>query len=89
MPRNVRNFWLELDIGGKKQRVATGPRNKEDGFYLTILMRENGSISQKKMHVRGYVNSLGKLRLAAWKETEKEDGTTEGFESISWEGIKR
>lgn len=54
MPRNVRNFWIELDVDGKKTKVATGPRSKDGGFTAKILMRENGSISERKVKITGY-----------------------------------
>lgn len=50
MPRNVRNFWLELEVSGKRTRVATGPVAKEGGFDLTIKIRRNGEV-----HEAGYI----------------------------------
>lgn len=44
MPRNVRNFWLELTVDGSKTRVETGPVAKDGGFTLNILMRDKGGI---------------------------------------------
>lgn len=44
MPRNVRNFWIELNVDGRKERVATGPRRADGGFDLTVKMRSSGDI---------------------------------------------
>lgn len=54
MPRNVRNFWIELEIDGRKTKVATGPRSRDGGFNLKVLMREKGQISEKEFRLTGY-----------------------------------
>lgn len=69
MPRIVRNFWLELSVDGSKSNVETGPRAKDGGFDLTILMRDKGGII-RPMSIRGYVDREGKLQLVA----ETKDG---------------
>lgn len=53
MPRNTRNFWIELDIDGRTQTIAGGPISKDGGFDITIRVRENGSISDKKILIKG------------------------------------
>lgn len=63
MPRNVRNFWLELDVDGRRT-VATGPQAKDGGFSLSIRMRDNGGIT-RAMQVSGYAEVDGSLRLVA------------------------
>lgn len=63
MPRNVRNFWLELGVDGSKTRVETGPRSKDGGFHLTILQRDGGGII-RAAEIDGRVMSNGKLRLS-------------------------
>jgi len=65
MPRNVRNFWLTLDVDGKKTNVATGPRSRDGGFYLTILVREDGGICDNAVIVEGKVLSDGHLAVMA------------------------
>lgn len=64
MPRNVRNFWLELSVDGSQKTIATGPRNKDGGFTLTILQRDKGDIV-RAMEVWGRVSSEGKIVLSA------------------------
>jgi len=44
MPRNVRNFWLELQVDGRKSEVKTGPRRKDGGFSQKVFIREKGLI---------------------------------------------
>lgn len=63
MPRNVRNFWVELFVDGRPTPVAGGPRNKDGGFSLKVLMRDRGAIVTP-LYVRGQVLSSGALRLS-------------------------
>lgn len=62
MPRNVRNFWIELNVDGKRTRIATGPRNKDGGFELTVYQRDKGDV-RKALYLSGYAHSDGLLRL--------------------------
>lgn len=62
MPRNVRNFWIELEVDGKKERVATGPRNREGGFQCCIKMRSDGQIFSENIVIEGSARS-GLLKL--------------------------
>lgn len=52
MPRNVRNFWIELDVDGRKARIATGPRRRDGGFECVIRMREAGYVT-RVLQLRG------------------------------------
>ena len=63
MPRNVRNFWIELIVDGKKTRIATGPVRKDGGFDLTVKMRNDGEIISA-LSVIGRADE-GKLYLRA------------------------
>jgi hypothetical protein len=51
MPRNVRNFWIVLDVDGRT-KVQPGPRTKDGGFASTIYMRDKGSV-QAALYLRG------------------------------------
>lgn len=64
MPRNVRNFWLELSIDGSATRVETGPKAKDGGFKLVILQRDKGGIV-RAMEIDGWARDNGELRLTA------------------------
>lgn len=64
MPRNVRNYWVSLEVGGRKTRVAAGPRGKEQGFTCTVWMRNDGSVDPKPLVVAGLVvDGLLQLRV--------------------------
>jgi len=63
MPRNVRNFWLIANVDGRATPVETGPRAKDGGFSLTVLMREGGAVSGTRLYVTGYALSDGQLRV--------------------------
>lgn len=43
MPRHVRNFWIELDIAGRRP-FASGPRSAGGGFAGVIKVRHKGDI---------------------------------------------
>ena len=64
MPKNVRNFWIELVVDGKKTKVATGPRSKSGGFSLTVKQRDLGGI-RTAVEVVGRVNhKTGRITTA-------------------------
>lgn len=66
MPRNVRNFWIELEVDGVQTKIATGPKSRDGGFQMVIRMREKGAISDKLVTVFGTVDhSDGALVLKA------------------------
>jgi hypothetical protein len=65
MPQHVRNFWIEGRVDGRKEPIGAGPRAKDGGFYLTIRIRENGAISDKKLCISGGVGVTGDLYLLA------------------------
>ena len=65
MPRNVRNFWIELSVDGRDSRVETGPVRKDGGFDMTIRIREGKSISDRLMRISGTADDEGKLMLQA------------------------
>jgi len=64
MPVNVRNFWIDLEVDGRKEKVGTGPRTKDGGFYATISIRRDGCVD-KAMHIEGKIDSSGDLLLIA------------------------
>ena len=59
---HVRNFWVDLLVDGRC-KVATGPRSADGGFSLVVLMREEGSISERRVRVNGFARSDGLLSL--------------------------
>ena len=42
----TRNFWMEADVEGRKTPFAGGPRSKDGGMDVTLLVREDGGISE-------------------------------------------
>lgn len=60
MPRNVRNFWIELDVDGRKSRIAAGPRQKNGGFFCVVYMREDGAV-KNAVSLEGRVSPDGDL----------------------------
>lgn len=62
MPRNVRNFWITLNVDGRETAIETGPRAKDGGFRLTVKMRDQGGII-RPLEVAGQVTADGRLHL--------------------------
>ena len=62
MPRNVRNFWIEAEVDGRKTPIAFGPRSADGGFRLTVYMRKLGDI-ETAIEMEGFLNSFGELVL--------------------------
>jgi hypothetical protein len=48
-----RNFWLTTSMDGCKSTIGTGPLGIYGGFDLEIYLRENKSISDKKLCIIG------------------------------------
>lgn len=63
MPRNVRNFWLEIEVDGKKTKVATGPISKDGGVRVVVKMRDRGEIVEAGV-LTGRADSDGFLKLS-------------------------
>jgi hypothetical protein len=62
--RKVRNFWIELEIDGRKTRIATGPEARDGGFHLTVFMRDHGE-TKEALIVNGAVTGGYSLDLHA------------------------
>ena len=75
MPRNVRNFWLELSVDGKRCAVATGPVTEDGGFTLRISQRDDGAVTSAGV-LYGKVSRKGTLALC-WEgqTTPQGEGT--------------
>lgn len=76
MPGNVRNFWIELDVDGSKSRVETGPRGKDGGFTLVVLMRDSGGIV-RALEVVGHAWPDGRLVVDVTSRIPMENGRIE------------
>jgi hypothetical protein len=40
--RNVRNAWVTLDVDGRSEPVATGPRTKNGSMNVAFRVRDHG-----------------------------------------------
>jgi hypothetical protein len=69
VPRNTRNFWLKINVDGKKSEIATGPRSRDGGFRCSVLMRSNGRILDEELMIDGIVVN-GLLKLRVWNGGE-------------------
>ena len=39
MPRTVRNFWIEVEIDGRRHSFEGGPRSKDGGYTVRVYQR--------------------------------------------------
>lgn len=44
MPRNVRNFWMTMEVDGRNNPVACGPMGPDGGFSTEITIRRDGQV---------------------------------------------
>ena len=45
-PRSVRNFWIEVEVDGKQEKIATGPMSKDGGMNIQLFQREAGGVTE-------------------------------------------
>lgn len=62
MPRNLRDFWVDLDVDGYAQTVARGPKQRGGGFSLDIRVASHG-MSKRLLHITGAHLQNGKNRV--------------------------
>jgi hypothetical protein len=75
MPRNVRNFWIDLNVDGRNG-IGSGPKNKEGGMNATINIRHEGSI-YKALKISAWSGDDGRLILEV--ESPLSKNTPEGM----------
>ena len=63
MSRNARNFWLEIEVDGRRAKVATGPISTDVGFRVVVKMRDRGEIVGAGV-LTGRAHSDGFLELS-------------------------
>jgi hypothetical protein len=61
---SVRNFWASVKTDARE--VATGPRAKDGGIYVEVLMREHGAIASDSLTIEGIARSDGTLLLCGF-----------------------
>ena len=42
----VRNFWIEVEVDGRRTKLCGGPANKQGGMTIRLYQRDNGAITQ-------------------------------------------
>lgn len=42
----VRNFWIEVEIDGRKTKLTGGPVGKNGGMRINLYQRSNGEITK-------------------------------------------
>lgn len=72
MPRNVRNFWIEVEIDGQKSKFAGGPQSKDGGFSLTVRQRHEGNI-RRSVHIAGWFEDSAEGNKLVLKTTVNPD----------------
>jgi hypothetical protein len=70
-PKRVRNFWIELEIDGRKNKVCVGPIGKDGGFTAKIYVREMGKISKDGLVIKGVCDGYT-LRISSKLQWEEE-----------------
>ena len=71
----VRNWWIEVEIDGRKHRVEGGPRAKDGGFSLVGCQREGTSV--EVLTARGIPFEDGRLQLVVRGDGYTHTHTTE------------
>ena len=76
----VRNFWVEVEIDGRKTKLCGGPRAKDGGMTIRLYQRDAGQI------VRAFVISCevrNEELLTAVHKTHP-DSRADGVVSTYW-----
>lgn len=60
----VRNFWLVIEVDGKRTVTSCGPQAAGGGFVATVWQRDNGR-PRKVAVVRGSAKPNDRLILSA------------------------
>lgn len=55
--RTPRNFWVDVECGGRKNPLRGGTQSLEDGIDIRIYMRDRGEIFDG-LHIKGEVFRL-------------------------------
>lgn len=57
---SIRNFWIEVEIDGKKEFLKGGPKSEDGGFSLSLSQRKDGKI-RRVIKIQGIANKDGTL----------------------------
>lgn len=64
MPRNVRNFWVTVEVDGRERVIASGPASADGGLRCRFYIRHKGAVVPA-LDVDGYADGDGELTLDA------------------------
>lgn len=56
----LRNFWIEVEIAGRKTKLKGGPASRLGGMKVTLYQRDNGSI-HKSVAIDCEADTVGNL----------------------------
>jgi hypothetical protein len=62
MPRITRNFWVDVDIDGRRTQLSGGPCGRRGEFSATFYIRDQGSVL-RAVAVTGRAMSDGTLSI--------------------------
>jgi len=68
-PKYARNFWIELEVAGRKTAIEASPQSGTGGFNQTIRIRERGKISPTTLNIAGFVGDHGRLCIEVVEST--------------------
>ena len=85
-PRNVRNFWLEVEVDGRKEKIACGPVNKQGGMRLVLHQRNKGKVERVLTINCNAFTDMDTGEITLWStvrndEADKNFPSSWGFES--------
>lgn len=61
--KNVRNFWVELEVDGRESTIATGPRGNDGGFYQDVYIRDKGEAKHAFRIIAQLKDAEGNLQI--------------------------
>jgi hypothetical protein len=67
----VRNFWIEVEIDGRKTKLSGGSQLKTGGMTIKLFQRNKGEIT-KALSVDCLANDLGILATEVFNENSVE-----------------
>ncbi len=62
MPRNLRDFWVTLNVDGYAKQVSQGPRSRGGGFHIDVEVASHGD-PKKLLRISGMPLRDGKNRV--------------------------
>lgn len=62
MIKNVRNFWVAVEVDGRNSKLASGPEAKDGGIDCEVSIRRDGQVDCA-LRIRGVAHPDGTLEL--------------------------